>query len=44
MRPVTLYTRAICIFCLRAKILERLYERTGTSNRVELLAWWRAHT
>lgn len=23
-------------------ILERLYERTGTSNRVELLAWWRA--
>lgn len=23
-------------------MLERLYERTGTSNRVELLAWWRA--
>jgi DNA-binding NarL/FixJ family response regulator len=23
-------------------ILERLYERTATSNRVELLAWWRA--
>jgi len=24
------------------KMLERLYERTGVSNRVELLAWWRA--
>jgi DNA-binding CsgD family transcriptional regulator len=23
-------------------ILERLYDRTSTSNRVELLAWWRA--